>query len=1147
MKLPSFFTDTNSKLPRLLFLLIIIAAVPLTVYLAQQQQEIRQRAQEPTEKITKSSPNSYGYIIQFKDDPLTKSKQDIKTQQTILKSVHENAKSDILSRLRNKRLQAQDTKNIKFYPYIKNEFTTAFNGIAINIGPEDVETVKQSPYVKNVYKDLEVKALLNESIPMINADKVWQKNDGQGRSIKGKGINVAVLDTGADVTHPDLGATVIPERSFEDSTKNAVGNSDPRLIPGYAIDNNRMAYIAGKKIYIYNFDTKTTTTVNLLNDNLTPFKVAFQNDIVAYVASNMDDYYDSAAYYYYNLTTNEHKKIANDGDDNIFELFVTNKRIIWGSGFSVFTVYDTTTGKLDYLTIDPYAAQYTYFSIYASGDLVAFSAHYYTPCYYKTGVYNITTRTKQEFTNAPEIGPILDFKGDKILYAACTQDSQANAATFANAYYLYDTNAKTYIKLQNPNGSSKASIVEPESHATTWIILLYGYYFSGSIGDNVIYFNNSPNSTRFMAYDLSKHEYRQINLSLSGFQVKAAGKKMCFTSTDSHIYCHDYDTNGSYPPLTSIYNARVVDGHNFISNDTDILDDYGHGTHVAATIGGYSQGSTLLGVAPNVNLIAYKVLDAYGSGSFSTIIKAIDSAVQTRLDSDPNNNIDIISMSLGANCSPSYSTDCGPDDAVSQAIDNAVDTGIVAVIAAGNSGPDTGTIASPGVARKAITVGAVDKSKQIANFSSRGPVSWNGQTIIKPDIVAPGVSICAAEWFAYHIDKRCVDDRHIAINGTSMATPHVSGVAALIRQAYPQWTPAQIKTAIKNNAVNLGLDSNVQGSGLINALPIFSVPIPTLSPTSTPSPTPPTTPSPQPVRFMLKPTTINAQVNQDFTVSVSLENNTNYTISGVDAAIQFTPNVLELKSFTPSVAFSDKLINSINQANGTLRYVAVEPDITAKETLYNLGTLTFTKKQAGSGSVSFQNTQITAIGITQSIPTQNNDAGIYGISQEAITPSTVPSRPSPCDNIGDVDQDGLVSYADSMAVLRMVVARDPYKNPTDEQQRRADVDGAEGVTSVDALFIQRYVNGTDSTFKACALPTSVPTIPIPTNTPIAPTIPVNVIGDANGDRVVDILDYNIWRDEFIAVNALGGGFRSDFNHDGKVDLLDFNIWRNAFK
>ena len=87
-----------------------------------------------------------------------------------------------------------------------------------------------------------------------------------------------------------------------------------------------------------------------------------------------------------------------------------------------------------------------------------------------------------------------------------------------------------------------------------------------------------------------------------------------------------------------------------------------------------------------------------------------------------------------------------PDDAMSQAVDNATARGVVVVVAAGNSGPSEQSIGSPGTARRAITVGASDKSDRLASFSSRGPVIWENGAILKPDIVAPGVSICSTRW-----------------------------------------------------------------------------------------------------------------------------------------------------------------------------------------------------------------------------------------------------------------------------------------------------------------------------------------------------------------------------------------------------------------
>lgn len=248
--------------------------------------------------------------------------------------------------------------------------------------------------------------------------------------------------------------------------------------------------------------------------------------------------------------------------------------------------------------------------------------------------------------------------------------------------------------------------------------------------------------------------------------------------------------------------CKVIGGYDFINNDNDPMDDHGHGTHVAATAAG---NGILKGVAPDAKIVAYKVLDAGGRGSWDGIIAAIERSVDPDQDGNFDDHLDIISLSLGSRGNP--------DDPVSLAIDNAVDAGVVAVVAAGNSGPSPETIGSPGTARKAITVGAVDKCDNIAGFSSRGSVSWEGGILLKPDLVAPGVAICAAQFDGWLSGRRCKDDRHIAIDGTSMATPHVSGAAALLLQAHTEWTPDMVKSALMATSLDLGFKLMDQGAG----------------------------------------------------------------------------------------------------------------------------------------------------------------------------------------------------------------------------------------------------------------------------------------------------------------------------------------------
>jgi subtilisin family serine protease len=311
-------------------------------------------------------------------------------------------------------------------------------------------------------------------------------------------------------------------------------------------------------------------------------------------------------------------------------------------------------------------------------------------------------------------------------------------------------------------------------------------------------------------------------LDEDGTNCIATGKE-CLTGENITIAVIDTGVDYSHPDLGSCSQteflagtcSKVIDGYDFVNNDNDPIDDHGHGTHCAATAAG---NGILKGVAPDASIYAYKVLSSGGSGYMSWTISAIERAVDPNNDSNFSDHVDIISMSLGG---PG-----NPDSPVSTAVDNAVDAGAVAVIAAGNSGPGERTIGSPGTARKAITVGASDKSDNIAGFSSRGPVIWTNGTIIKPDIIAPGVNICAAQWnaaFSY-ADTACNNDNnHVAISGTSMATPHVAGAAALLLQKNPDWTPDEIKNTLMKTSIDLGYSAIEEGSGRLDVQEAISL------------------------------------------------------------------------------------------------------------------------------------------------------------------------------------------------------------------------------------------------------------------------------------------------------------------------------------
>lgn len=226
---------------------------------------------------------------------------------------------------------------------------------------------------------------------------------------------------------------------------------------------------------------------------------------------------------------------------------------------------------------------------------------------------------------------------------------------------------------------------------------------------------------------------------------------------------------------------NVVSGASFVSGESYNTDGNGHGTHVAGTVAALDNSIGVLGVAPNVSLYAIKVLNSSGSGTYSAIVSGIEWATA--------NNLDVINMSLGG---PSGST------ALKQAVDKAYASSVVVVAAAGNSGTSgsSSTIGYPAKYDSVIAVGAVNSSNQRASFSSVGP---------ELDVVAPGVSIYSTY----------PSNTYATLNGTSMASPHVAGAAALILSKSPTLSASQVRDHLSSTATNLG-DSFYYGKGLIN-------------------------------------------------------------------------------------------------------------------------------------------------------------------------------------------------------------------------------------------------------------------------------------------------------------------------------------------
>jgi len=273
---------------------------------------------------------------------------------------------------------------------------------------------------------------------------------------------------------------------------------------------------------------------------------------------------------------------------------------------------------------------------------------------------------------------------------------------------------------------------------------------------------------------------RHVSLDQSVPQIGApAAWQAGYTGKGISVAVLDTGIDATHPDLAT----QVAGAKNFTEEPAG--DQVGHGTHVASTIAGTAAASAgkYKGVAPDAKLYDGKVCELAG---------CTESAILGGMEWAANEvKAKVVNLSLGGQDTPEL-------DPIEDAVNKlTASTGTLFVIAAGNSGPDAGSIESPGSADAALTVGAVDKQDQLADFSSRGPRIGDGA--VKPDVTAPGVDIVAARSKDAVIGDP-VGDKYLMLSGTSMATPHTVGAAALLAQQHPAWKAAELKGALMASA-----------------------------------------------------------------------------------------------------------------------------------------------------------------------------------------------------------------------------------------------------------------------------------------------------------------------------------------------------------
>ena len=216
-----------------------------------------------------------------------------------------------------------------------------------------------------------------------------------------------------------------------------------------------------------------------------------------------------------------------------------------------------------------------------------------------------------------------------------------------------------------------------------------------------------------------------------------------------------------------------------------------------------------MGIAPESGVAGVKTLDSGGKGTAADMLAGL----QWVIDNKEKYNIRVVNLSVGAPEPP----ECDP---LIRAVEAVWDLGVCVVAAAGNNGPGPGSITSPGVSKKVITVGASDDDDAVEimgnttqNYSGRGPTQ---DCIVKPDILAPGAGIISAMAHAPPPGKPPIAGYYMKMSGTSMATPIVSGAIALLLERSPELTPNDVKYMLRTSAADMHCPRNRQGCGVLD-------------------------------------------------------------------------------------------------------------------------------------------------------------------------------------------------------------------------------------------------------------------------------------------------------------------------------------------
>jgi subtilisin family serine protease len=790
-------------------------------------ESLKSKISNSLESSIPNKPKHKGYIIKFKDKSVIEKKNDLEVEAKeneesidsmgsynplkYVKPLFVVTPDEVLNKVEsydNKIVSKKEKIKTKIKKKLKNsnsitgnaigansdelstlgEFTRVFNGIVLDISEEEAKEIEKLRDVDRVYTNNMVKAALMDSVSLINADDIWMLDkDGNdcltsGKTcLTGNGTTIAIIDTGVDYTHPDLGGCFGGEVGYEEVVVDFLDFPD-EFFSESSISSEQVAkIIRAQHLSLKNMHSGHTP----YDDIIVEYHPDWYGGTLPYGIGLGDSAFPGM-----NKGNHRWEVMGHEQGHNFFG---TKGNWYWEL---------VEEGPFIQESFAVLSSVYTYQDISHNSELLSVTIDsldyvFQNEINYQEEMYGeyITKGNNFDINNV-QTSQALDYK--MIVYGGAYGWDNYKLFTMA-----FEEGISDRFTFQDDGVS--------DTEKVTYVIAALGAAFNADFRSEFVELN----------FPIDDGLYDEIKPKIGSYIFQHRGAGDCKV-----IGGYDF-VNNDNDPMDDVGHGTHCAG---IAAGNGVLKGVAPDAKLYAfKVLDYNGEGYWGDIIKAINRSFDLDNDGYVYG--------ID------LEEDnPQDIVDVISLSLGGPGNPDDELSITIDNAVGAGVIAVISAGNSGPSYETIGSPGTSRNAiTVGATYKSnlelVNYGPCTDSDtsvdDIACISSRGPVSWedsDGTTnyLMKPDIVAPGVEICSSQWdTAYGIDEdfenpdrpdvhQCLDNQHMAITGTSMAAPHVAGAAALLKQMNPYFKPIDIKNILMENAVDLGYGARVQGKGRLN-------------------------------------------------------------------------------------------------------------------------------------------------------------------------------------------------------------------------------------------------------------------------------------------------------------------------------------------